>query len=482
MQIKKVLLIVPPAVTLKFFRDINPLPPLGLGYLASVIKELGIGVEILDALMLGWGCETEFAEALVRVGLSDEEIKRQISASGADIIGISCQFSRQYKIYHRLFSLIKEIKPDVITIAGGAHVTACPEEVLSDPNCDFILSGEAEDSFKDFILRLTQDEDVTVVDGLGWKDKGRLQINKKSRWIKDLDSVPYPAYDIMKLDKYFGLKSSHGLRHKDKFSPIVTSRGCPSKCTFCSAYRVWGNNFRFRSVDNVLKEMKHLKDKYGVEEIMFEDDNVTANPKRAEDLFLQMIHEKFNFTWDTPNGVGVWVLNERIIDLMKQSGCIQLNFPVESGSQRVLDNIIKKPVKLSKIKALIKYCRKINLSYGLFLVMGLPGETLKDIWKSFHFAADCGCYSPFISIATPYPGTELFDNCKKNNHFSRKFSFDDLYIKSYMIKTKDWDEDVLKKVFLRGCLYLAIRNALAHPLVFCRKYLRKLFFFNRHNV
>ncbi|NQT81297.1 MAG: radical SAM protein [Candidatus Aminicenantes bacterium] len=474
MKIDKILLIVPPALTFKAFRDINPLPPMGLGYLASVIEKMGIEVEILDFLMLGWNNEEEDNDILVRVGLSDNEIIRYIQKSNPDIIGVNCQFSRQYKIYHHIFSLIKEIKPNCITIAGGAHTTVCPEEVLKDANCDFILIGEAEESFKDFILKRQKEEDITTVDGLGWKSNGKMLINKKTKWISNLDSIPFPAYHIMKLDKYFGLKFSHGKRHRNKFSSIITSRGCPARCTFCSANKVWGKKYRMRSVDNVLEEMKLLKNKYGVEELIFEDDNITANPRRTAELFSRMNEERFNFIWDTPNGVGVWSIDENLLNLMKQSGCIKLNFPIESGSQFVLDNIIKKPLKLSKIKELIRYCKKINLDYGMFLIIGMPGEKIEDMWKSFYFAADCGCYEPHISIATPYPGTDLFDECKKNNYFSRTFTLDDLFIKSFMIKTPEWDERKIKRILIKGHLYLHFRHILEHPFDFIKRFFRLL--------
>ncbi len=454
MKINRILLMASPAFTFKPKRDINPLPPMGLGYLASVVEKMGIEVEILDALMLGWDNEEEVNENIVRVGLSDRDIREQILEYNPDLIGINCQFSRQYKIYHHIFSLVKKIKANCITVAGGAHATVCPEDVLGDPCCDFLLIGEAEDSFNDLLCKLIEEKDITSVDGLGWKANGDILINGKKKWITDLDTIRFPAYHIMKLDKYFGLKSSHGTRHKNRFCPIVTSRGCPAKCTFCSAHRVWGKKYRLRSVDNVLEEMKLLKDRYDIEELMFEDDNVTANPKRAMKLFSRMVEEKLNFIWDTPNGVGIWSLENNLIDIMKQSGCIKLNFPVESGSQHVLSNIIKKPLKLSKVRSLVEYCRKINLEYGMFLVIGMPGETIEDMWKSFLFAADCGCYNPHISVATPYPGTELFEICSKNQYILKNFHLDDLFIRSFCITTQDWNGEDLKMILTKGRKYL----------------------------
>lgn len=463
-KIKKVLLIMTPAFTLKSGRDINPLPPIGLGYLAAVLKELGIEVRILDCLMRGWEIEVEIDDLFTRVGLPEKVIEEYVREFDPDLVGVNCQFSRQHKMYHQMFSMIKRAKQECITMGGGAHVTVCPEEVLKDSSCDFILLGEAEESFRDFIIKFNQGMDIASVDGLGWKADGKIHINNKTKWLSDLDTLPFPAYDIMEIERYLGLEGSHGLRHKDRFCPIITSRGCPAKCTFCSALRVWGDRYRFRSVENVLDEMRLLKNKYGIQEIMFEDDNVTANPKRAKELFLGMAKEKFDFVWDTPNGVGAWNIDEEMIDLMKESGCIKLNFPVESGSQDVLNTIIKKPLNLEKVKALVKYCQKIKLDYGMFLVIGMPGEKISDIWQSFKFAVECGCYLPHVSIATPYPGTELFSICKANGYLAREFTLDDLFIRSFSIKTTDWSEKDLKKVYSRGMGYFKIRGMIANPI------------------
>jgi anaerobic magnesium-protoporphyrin IX monomethyl ester cyclase len=474
MKIKKVLLIVPPAVTIKNPREVNPLPPMGLGYLASILGNMDIEVKILDCLIHGWNHEEEVNENIIRVGLSDRDIEAHIRDFNPDMVGVNCQFSRQFAIYHKIFSLVKRVNSKCIVIAGGAHTSVCPEEVINDPNCDFILIGEAEESLKHLVSALVLDSEISHIDGLGWKSNGKVNINPKENVITNLDSIPFPAYHLMGLDKYFGLDASHGKRHKRRFCPIVTSRGCPAKCTFCSAHKVWGNKYRFRSVDNVIREMRLLKDEYHIEELMFEDDNVTANPKRAKELFLRMIEEQFNYVWDTPNGVGIWSIDYNMIDLMKQSGCIRLNFPIESGSQHVLDEIIKKPLKLSRAKELIQYCEKIKLDYGMFLVIGMPGEKIDDMWKSFHFAADCHCYNPHISIATPYPGTELFDVCMKNNLFSKEFSLEDLFIRSFMIKTDEWDDGALRKIFLRGSIYLKYREFKENPAAILEWTLRKV--------
>ena len=156
-------------------------------------------------------------------------------------------------------------------------------------------------------------------------------------------------------------------------------------------------------------------------------------------------------------------MDEEMIDLMKRSGCMNLNFPVESGSQRILDNVIRKPIKLSKVKQLVRYCKKINLAHNMFLVIGMPGETIKDIWSSFRFAAECGCYEPHISVATPYPGTKLYEECAQKKLLAREFKFEDLFIKSFMISTPAWSGYKLEKILSDGLFYLKIRSLYASP-------------------
>ena len=463
MKIERVLLLAPPAFTMRAWRDINPLPPMGLGYLAAMAERAGAKVRILDCLMQGWEHEEPVDENMVRVGLSDRDIRDQIAAFKPDLVGINCQFSRQYRIYHRMSALVKEADPRIVVVSGGPHATVCPEEVLGDANCDYLLLGESEHSFCSLIEALRKDAAVDAIDGLGWRSGGRTRINPKAQQILDLDALPFPAYHLMDLQKYFRLDASHGIRHRKRFCPIITSRGCPAKCTFCSAHQVWGKKYRMRSVENVIQEMRLLKDRYGIEEIMFEDDNVTADAKRAKLLFSRMIEEGFNFVWDTPNGAGVWSMDEEMIDLMKRSGCIMLNFPVESGSQRVLKQVIKKPLDLGKVRKLIAHCQEIGLGHSMFLVIGMPGETLSDMWASVRFAGECGCYTPHISVATPYPGTELYDHCIKEGYFSRPFSLDDLFIRSYLIETPDWNERDLRRMLTKATLYLKLRNVMAQP-------------------
>ena len=255
----------------------NPLPPLGLGYLGAVLENAGIAVKIVDCLLEGWNNRVEVAENIVRIGLPFDRIEEIIRAYGPDIVGVNNLFTKQRENAHQIYALAKKVDSGIITIAGGAHPTVMPELVLADGNVDYVVLGEGDDTIIDLVGVIEGKKDITTLDGVGYKENGQIKIIPKTKFIEDLDRLPFPARHLLNMEGYFGLKHSHGTRRRKRFSPIVTSRGCPAKCTFCSAYKVWGRKFRQRSPENVIAEMKEIKEKYGIEEIMFEDDNTTLN-------------------------------------------------------------------------------------------------------------------------------------------------------------------------------------------------------------
>jgi anaerobic magnesium-protoporphyrin IX monomethyl ester cyclase len=474
-NIKKCLLFVPPAFTFKKNIDINPLPPLGLGYIASVLENMGVQVKIVDCLMEGWNNREDMGNGILKIGLPDATISDIISDFSPDLVGVNNQFSKQYKNAHRIYEIAKSVDGSIYTMAGGAHPTAIPELVMQDPNLDFVVIGEGEIVVERLVRALCENpDDIKNIDGFGYKDNGKIIINPKTTYIEHLDSIPFPARHLMNLEQYFGLKLSHGKRHHERFSPIITSRGCPAKCTFCTAYKVWGRKYRYRSPENVIKEMKELKNKYGIEELLMEDDNFTANPKRAEKICDMMIEEGFKFEWDTPNGIAAFSLNNNLIQKMKDAGCYKINIAVESGNQNTLNNIIKKPLNLSKIGPIVDFCKSIDLDCGVFLIVGMPGDTLEAMWDNYKFARKIKVFDPFISVATPYPGSEIYNTCKEKGYLSDDFKFEDLYIRSYPITTQEWGLEDLKHLMTKGYIYLKFYQLLDNPILFTKLVINKI--------
>lgn len=475
MTIKKVLLFAPPAYTSVNNIDINPLPPLGLAYLASVLEEIGIEVRIYDCLVEGWYNRKEEKPGIIRIGSNFAEIKKIIADFEPDVVGVNNLFSKQKENAHKIYALAKNVNPGIVTIAGGAHPTVMPDAVMRDENVDFAVLGEGENTIRDLVGYFEGRVRLDKIDGIAFRHNSKIEIIPKRTFIDNLDDIPFPAWHLLNFSKYFGLEASHGKRRHRCFSPIITSRGCPAGCTFCTAHHVWGRGYRKRSPENVIAEMRRLRNDYGIKELMFEDDNVTLATKRAEEIFDLMVEEKLGFEWDTPNGVAAFALNEPLIKKMKDSGCYQLNLAVESGNSDVLKNIIKKPLDLKKIKPLVNYARGIGINVGIFLILGMPGETIEQMWDTFKFAKDLKIYQPFISVATPYPGSELYKICRDNEYISHDYSLDNLFISSYSISTRDWNSQDLRKVFEEGWVYLQKAFYREHPILLVKKILQKMF-------
>jgi anaerobic magnesium-protoporphyrin IX monomethyl ester cyclase len=448
-KIRKVLLIRPPTITVKESYDINPLQPLGLGYLASVLLNMGIEVEIYDSLIEFWHSPVPYGKNKLFIGPDSKQLKEIIKKSDPDLVGVSVMFSNQNKSAVEVYRCIKEIDKNIIVVAGGAHPSVLPEETLHDPNVDFVILGEGEESFKDVIRYFEGKFSAEFFDGVGYKKNNEIFIKPKTKFIQDLDNIPFPAWHLMQVEKYFGLKNSHSSRQKKNFMPVVTSRGCPAQCVFCSADKVWGKKYRARSVENIIQEMRILKNDYGIEEIVFEDDNLTLDRERAKQLCRMMLDEEFNFVWDTPNGVAAYALDEELIKLMKRAGCAEIIIAVESGVQKTLDKIIRKPLKLKKVDEVLRIANEIEIPVSACFIVGLPGETLEDIEETFIYASKKSFKDCFFSLATPYPGSELFKKCLENDFFSKEYRLEDLYLWSYMIETNDWTISELKEIITR---------------------------------
>lgn len=473
-MIKKVLLIQPPCtITKEYTKEIQP--PLGLAYIAAWIEK-EYDVRILDAACEGWKDEQPGPGGTITYGLSLEEIKRRIQDYRPDVVGVSCLFSMQHKNAHAVCQAAKETNPSVITVMGGAHPTALPELVLKDPNVDFCILGEGEYAFKDLLAFLCAGKDVSPLDAVAYKRKGSVIINPKTRYIQDLDELPFPARHLLPMEKYFEINLPHGVSSRFKpNTPLITSRGCPADCVFCSIHGIWGYKFRARSVDNIIAELKLLKETYGIREIQFEDDNITFDKKRAADLFRRMVDERLNLAWTTPNGVALWSLDEDILRLMRQSGCYLLCLAVESGDQKFLNEYIKKPLNLNKVRELVRVVKKLGFESSAFFVVGFPEETREQLRHTFDFAAALNLENVGFYIATPYPGTRLYEQCEKGGFLPKDFCLSNLGVKKATIIPAHFTREEVERMVFSYLLWHRISLLWRHPVVFYHKSIRRFF-------
>ncbi len=471
-KIKKILLIHPPcSISKSYTKEIQP--PLGLGYIAAVLEKKFM-VKVLDAAVEGWHTEVPEGKDRIRYGLSFDEIKEAIFSYGPDVVGISCLFSMQAHNAHKVAQLAKQVNKNIITIMGGAHPTVLVGKVLEDENIDYVVLGEGEYSTLKLLNFINEGKDINLIDGIGFRKDNKKIINKKTTFIENLDDLPFPARHLLNMEKYFQINMPHGVTtRRSPNTSMITSRGCPAECIFCAIHPIWGKKFRARSAENVIKEIKHLKEKYGVREIQFEDDNLTFDKKRALEIFDMMISENLEMLWTTPNGVALWAMDDAVLLKMKQSGCYRLCLALESGDKDVLHKIINKPLDLKKAKHLIALAYKYGFETDAFFVIGFPGETKEQIRRTFKFARSLKVSNVNYYIATPYSGTRLYDVCVKDNCLVEDFQSDTLGVKKGVISTPEFTPAELEKMVSKEKLVFLFILMFRNPKAFYVKVIKR---------
>lgn len=344
-----------------------------------------------------------------------EEFEAIIRKEKPDIVGFSILMDFYGDSAHIAASIVKKIAPSIITIVGGVYATANPNKVMQDDNIDYIVVGEGEVALTELIAKLRDDDRCPPYPkGVWYRHDKTIVDGGHSDLITDLDKYPYPAYHLIDYDAY-----SHHAERKSLEGPpeypyarILTSRGCPFNCCFCQVNRIQGRSFRPRSADNVLGEIDWLIKDYGVRSIIFDDDNLLTDRKRAAAIFEGLC--KYDIKWKMI-ATAAFLLDDELIELMARSGCIYLDIAIESGCERILNEIIDKPLKLDKALAVIKKLKEVGIYVAANFVVGFPGETWEEIRSSIAFAERCGADYIKIFNAVPLPGTRLYDMAVEQN-------------------------------------------------------------------
>ncbi|MFC2161879.1 B12-binding domain-containing radical SAM protein [Acidobacteriota bacterium] len=406
--VKKVLLINPPSIVKQSWIDDVGSFPLGLAFIAAVLDENDIEVEIIDCFIEGFNNRDKINNKLIRIGMTDNEIVDAVIQTSPDLIGISIQFSCQLSSALHISSIIKRVNQDIITVVGGNHVSAAPKSIDRD-TIDWIIIGEGEYRLLNLIKSINSKNTYKAIPSV-YRTSDEIRntnLNIKSDFIKDLDSLPLPMYRMLPLEKYWKTSGRRWIN-------MIATRGCPHNCVFCSIHTVMGKRVRYRSVEKLLKEIIFFKHELELDQIFFEDDNLTFNMKWAKELFQKIIEENLGLEIYLRNGIRFDKVDLELLILMKKAGVQRVWFAPESGSQTTLDKVIKKRIKLEDCEKAIRMAKNTGLDVTCFLVIGFPEETMEDIKQTIQYGyklKKIGCDSIWISCAVPYPGTELFNNC-----------------------------------------------------------------------
>lgn len=367
--------------------------PNGLGYLAAILEKNKHEVDILDLTYSKWENVKDNVEEKVR-------------KFNPDILGVSILSNSRISAL-KLMNFVKEIKKEIIIIAGGVHTTCLPEQVLKNYPVNYAVLGEGEITLIELINAIKykkNKEFFKKIKGISLIDDGEVIKTLPRERIKDLDSLPFPKHELF-----------INVIKKYNYAQIMSSRGCPFSCAFCPSSVHWGRCMIQRSAKNIFEEMKYILKKFpNVQKIFFNDDEFICNNKKIIELCQIIIKNNLKIEWSCLGRVSS--INEELIKIMKEAGCTQIIFGIESGSQRILDRIGKK-VKIEDIINSINLCKKYNIEINYLTIVGLPGENAKSVKESIKLAKRLRMVSePAILII--YPGTEVYRLAKEKGQIT----------------------------------------------------------------
>lgn len=380
--------------------------PLGLGYIASVLRQDGHRVDILDINAYSY---------------SNDKVEEIIKGLRFDIAGVG-GLTSTYKYVKWLSGVIKKDHPDKPLIAGNMVATAHPELLLKNSKVDIAVIDEGEVTFRELGSVLANNGDLNKVDGIYFKEGERIVATKPRARITDLDSLPFPAWDLFPMEIYLGNSTwSHSCFNKRQIN-ISSERGCPYECTFCS--HPFGRTVYTRSAGSMQAEIKELKKRYGVQYINFSDDLFLLNEKRVLAFCDLMIKDDIGIKWSASGRVNL--VNDELLSMMKRAGCVELSYGFESGSQALLDGMNKR-VSVKQAEEAIRITRNAGIDVSGSFIFGMPGETRETIKATLEFIKRTRLPVYRFFYATPYPKTELYETAKR---MGRLPGDEDRYIES----------------------------------------------------
>ncbi len=387
--------------------------PLNLAYLAGYLHQErpDIEIEVLD-------CEA--------LGLVYTQIEEQIERINPNIVAITTPTPAFTQVLEICRIIKEKISKEIIVVLGGPHPTALPRETVAEKNIDICVTFEGEITFTELINSLDKKIPLNNIRGIFFKDGHNNVVETEKREpIKDLDSLPFPAREYFDTDLYFPPPTKR-LSNK-KAGNMITSRGCPYQCTYCMASFMWQRKVRFRSIENVMREIEECINKYNIREFNFHDELFTMNKQRTIEFCQEVKKRKLDITWVCM--IRVDFTDEETLQEMKEAGCKKIMFGFESGSQMILDKM-KKQVAMEKAEEAVRLVKKLGIKTAGNFMLGNIGETKETIRQSINLAKKLNTDTMAFFIASPYPGTEFYTIAKKKGYFRKDVTWKDFTLVS----------------------------------------------------
>ena len=470
----KILLINPPFYRLMGLR--YPSFPIGLGYLSSYLKENGHEAFVYniehdtETKPLGFSKITENYDEYL-AALEDNhhviwsQVNERLRRVKPDVVGITVMTPKLASAL-KVAEIVKK-QDDIPIIFGGPHPTIAPGPILESPLVDYVVRGEGEETTAELIGHFEGDGKLSEVKGLSFISRKNICHNPARGFIKEIDELPFPGREsLLDVESY----------SPEALGWMVTSRGCPYNCTYCAAHTLWGRGVRFRSPENIVSEIKHVKEKYKTREFYFRDDSFTVNRKRVSDLCKLMREEDVSIYWSCDTRADLLDLD--VLAQMKSAGCTGVSLGVESGSDRILD-FIKKGVTKDQLSSAATLIRKAGIQWSAFFMIGFPTETGSEIEETIGFMKELDPDHATFSIVTPYLGTELYDYSVREGRMPSNVRWERLSHQSPHVNLTDLSKDEFREIVSRAekifdehnkkkLRRYKIKNMFAPFLRFCR--------------
>ncbi|MBN2055915.1 cobalamin-dependent protein [bacterium] len=382
------------------------MPPLGIGYIGAVAERAGFEVAIIDA----------YLEGLDAGGLA-----RRLKELQPSVVGVTFTTENRFQGFAAI-DLARQVLPGAIVVAGGPHVSLADEDTLTHiTSLDAVVCGEGEYTIVELLQAVREGEPLTSVRGITVRRDGEIHRTDPQEFIKDLDSLPFPARHLYGLDRYNFILDVPD-KGRRRFVNLMTSRGCPFDCIFCASAMMWGRRCRLRSAESVLAEMEDALGRFGAQALWIFDDTFNSNPRRVERICEGMLSKG----WDLPFfcEVRVDTMSRDLLALMKRAGCYTIGFGVESGSQRILDEVIGKQLRLEMVHELMAWCRELGVQPNPFYIFSNPTETMEEarqtmaMIKQYRDVAKAS-----MALLHIYPGTRLESLARESGALPRDFSW-----------------------------------------------------------
>lgn len=365
--------------------------PTNLAMLSSYIREFG-------------NYEPEILDLELFPSNSIEQIANEIASKNARYIGFST-LSPRYPTILKICDELKKVNKKIITIVGGPHISGNPQDCKYS-SIDYGIVGEGEQSLLDLLNNLTAKSDISNIENLVYKADNKIIVNKRRKFIENLDDLPMPAWDLMEMKEYLDPQ----FFGEEPHAGVFTSRGCPFDCIFCASKVTWQRNVRYRSIDNIMEEFTKLATKYGVKNMHFYDDQFAIKSQRAIELVNRMKDSNLGLRYYVQ--IRADSINAELAKALKETGCVGTAIGVETGNETMLKSIRKKETK-DEIREAVRLLKGEGVPVLTSYIIGLPGDTKETIEQTLDFARELDTDQMKFMLLTPVPGTEVYDMAVK---------------------------------------------------------------------